>query len=111
MQNVYNVPLYPKLTTAISGLAFGSFLSLHFVNTMSASFGPLGYEEVQTYLRQYYQHPLVEPLLFGSLGVHVCSGAYLWYKRRDLVKANRINPHYSLRHKIHSYAGYCFVLF
>lgn len=54
-----------------SALLFSVFLSEHLLNTAVASFGENAYNSFQRYFRSYYQHPLLESLLLGSLTVHL----------------------------------------
>eukprot|EP01112_Ceratiomyxa_fruticulosa_P020663 TRINITY_DN7118_c0_g1_i2.p1 TRINITY_DN7118_c0_g1~~TRINITY_DN7118_c0_g1_i2.p1 ORF type:complete len:254 (-),score=27.17 TRINITY_DN7118_c0_g1_i2:335-1096(-) len=76
-----------------SGVVFSTFLSIHLLNTFSANLGPLVYDELQRLLERYYQNKFLEPfVVFGSLGVHIVSSVWRWFKRYQNEKNNLENP-------------------
>lgn len=77
--NISDVTL--KKVQAASGLTFSLFLCLHLTNTFTANFGSLAYDGVQHIFRKFYQNPLCEAILLGSLVVHFVSSSISVYKR------------------------------
>jgi len=79
------IPISDRLLAKIqagSGAVFGTFLSVHLVNHISANFGPHIYEILQKTFRIYYQNRWIEPvIIFASLGVHAVSNAIAIYRR------------------------------
>lgn len=69
-----------KIQVASGGI-FASFLGLHLINTMSALGGQLLYDGLQDVFRGYYQTKLAEPVLLGSLTVHMGVGVWKVYRR------------------------------
>jgi len=66
---------------AISGVAFGSFLSIHFINHFASPLGREGYDEALTFFRQFYQTKFLEPLVLGSALIHMACGYTLASRR------------------------------
>jgi succinate dehydrogenase/fumarate reductase cytochrome b subunit len=60
-----------------SGLFFSVFLVAHLATHTSAVFGPVAHDRLQSALRVVYQHPLVEPLVFGAIAMHLIAS---WLK-------------------------------
>eukprot|EP01116_Phalansterium_solitarium_P019648 TRINITY_DN5582_c0_g1_i1.p1 TRINITY_DN5582_c0_g1~~TRINITY_DN5582_c0_g1_i1.p1 ORF type:complete len:267 (+),score=59.18 TRINITY_DN5582_c0_g1_i1:102-902(+) len=66
-----------------TGLIFGTYLTLHLANALSANLGPAAYDAVQTALRPFYQNALVEPVvIFGTLAVHTAAAVVRIVRRR-----------------------------
>eukprot|EP01118_Nematostelium_gracile_P005688 TRINITY_DN1806_c0_g1_i5.p1 TRINITY_DN1806_c0_g1~~TRINITY_DN1806_c0_g1_i5.p1 ORF type:complete len:300 (+),score=35.61 TRINITY_DN1806_c0_g1_i5:458-1357(+) len=92
-----------------SGLVFGSFLSLHMINIYSVHFGESVYNTIQDLLRFYYRNPFIEPIVvFGSLGVHLCS-AMGYIVAREQHKPKNVNIVEGHVRKLHRYTGYILV--
>jgi len=70
-----------KNIQSYSGAIFSSFLGLHVTTTLSANYGPLAYNEALGFFRIFYQNPLIEPILLGSLLVHIAAGITDLYGR------------------------------
>lgn len=65
-----------------SGLAFSSFLALHLTNALFAHGGDMAYDGVLDVFRYFYQNKFTEPvLIFGSLGLHIFSSSFRFYRR------------------------------
>lgn len=81
---------------AVTGLAFGTFLVFHLLNTYLAAFGASAYDGAQQVLRTAYQFLPVEALILLALGVHLVLGLRaVWRKPRPV----------SGRGRWHRYAG------
>jgi succinate dehydrogenase/fumarate reductase cytochrome b subunit len=87
-----------KQIQAATGLIFAAFLSLHLLNTWTASLGPGVYDGLQSALRQVYQFAPVEALILAALMVHVISGVL-----RIVMEPKRT---LTVRARIHRYAGF-----
>jgi len=72
-----------------SGVVFSTFLSLHLTNTIVSHNGQLFYDEIQRIFRTYYQNPIIEPVILGSLAVHL-SSCFLRFIRRK-KNDNKLN--------------------
>jgi succinate dehydrogenase/fumarate reductase cytochrome b subunit len=92
---------------AISGTAFSTFLFGHIVNTLFAHTGIDGYEEVQRFLRIYYQNTFVEPILIlGSIGVHSVANIIIASRRWEREKNPKAVKPLTWAQKINRYTGY-----
>jgi len=73
-KSLFSWPPTRKNVQYISGSIFSSFLAVHVTTTLSANYGPLAYNEALSFFRIFYQNPFIEPILLGSLLVHVAAG-------------------------------------
>jgi len=106
-----------KRLGAVSGLSFGIFLIFHLISHYSLI---VGFETAQDNLlkfRTFYQHPVAETLLFGSLVLHMISNTIIYLKRRktDAAIHKKHEDHHlvepSKELQAHRYAGYVIALF
>jgi hypothetical protein len=93
----------------LSGGIFSCYLTLHLTNFAAAGLGPLGYDEAMKFFRlelrfqffdvllnfyrKFYQHPIIEPIVIGSLVVHTVTGFYFAYERykRESALSNDVH--------------------
>jgi len=87
-----------KPIQAVTGLVFAVFVSLHLLNTWTASLGPGVYDGLQELLRQLYQFAPVEALFLAALMVHLVSGIL-----RIVIEPKRT---LTARARWHRYAGF-----
>jgi hypothetical protein len=91
---------------ALSGAFFGLFVVAHLYNHAIAHFGVEAYTKLQHQLRTVYQNPIVEALIFASLGVHMLSNAILitrrWKREADPKAVRNI----SFSQKLQRWSGY-----
>jgi hypothetical protein len=66
---------------ALSGAFFGLFAVVHLFNQAVAHLGVETYTNVQHKLRTVYQNPILEPLIFASLGVHMLANTIIIIRR------------------------------
>jgi len=100
-----------RVVQAASGLCFGSFLCIHLVNAAAAASSVGMYEGILLFVRNYYQHPYVEPLLIGAaLSVHQISSSLLLLRRwRKQASSAGEKPPIWLR--LHRWSGYVLSVF
>jgi len=67
---------------AVSGLAFGTFASLHLCNTITANLGYKTYNGVMNVFRIYYQNPVVELVVVGVALVTHMTCSFIKINRR-----------------------------
>ena len=68
---------------AISGLLFSSFSLLHLGGHGFSIFSFKLADAALFASRELYQNPLIEPLLFGSLGIHISASLYKYFTRKN----------------------------
>jgi len=67
----------------ITGIVISGFYQLHFVNVIIGShFREAGFDGLRDLFRQIYQHKYIEPIIMGSIGIHLGVNVYLILKRR-----------------------------
>lgn len=93
-----------------SGLVFTAFLTPHLANTVAALWGEAAYNTVQHRLRFFYQNPLIEGIILGSLAAHVVASAVINIKKK-LRKGDGKVDQVTTAKKAHSYAGYVLAFF
>jgi len=81
MESLISEPTLIKIQAG-SGVVFSTFLSLHLTNTIVSNNGQLFYDEIQRIFRTFYQNPIIEPVILGSLAVHL-SSCFLRFIRRN----------------------------
>ncbi|KAJ9454181.1 hypothetical protein DIPPA_20622 [Diplonema papillatum] len=86
-----------------SALVFSGYLATHLVNTAVASLGPESYDGYMRVVRRVYQHPAVEPVVFGSFLVHLAAGTM----KPAISAAAAATP----RRRLHAYTGYFLSVF
>jgi hypothetical protein len=91
-----------KEVQAISGLAFGSFLVMHFLCHYSLSIGWQTAQDRLLLFRTIYQHPVFEISLVVALATHMTSNTVLYMRRKH-------EPHADPERTAHHYAGYIMV--
>lgn len=79
---------------AWSGLTFGAFLGLHFINVLLAVLGPAVHDRVQSALRGAYQAPPVELVVVAlALVLHVGAGVLRARRRAKATADARTRLH------------------
>ncbi|KAF2073166.1 hypothetical protein CYY_005519 [Polysphondylium violaceum] len=67
----------------LTGIVISGFYQLHFVNVIIGShFREAGFDGLRDLFRQIYQNKFIEPIILGSIGIHLGVNAYLILKRR-----------------------------
>ena len=96
----------------LSGVAFSTFLILHFINTTASIHSPQLYGTLQKTFRVYYQNKAIEiGLLLSSLLVHLIVGYTRVANRKvapsnTLAKLHRFTGYYlSINVPVHAYYG------
>ncbi|MGE0784394.1 MAG: hypothetical protein AB7S26_01800 [Sandaracinaceae bacterium] len=92
---------------AISGLVFATFLALHLVNTMIATFGQSTYDAYMRAVRLYYQGYGIElAVVIVAPLVHVTAGILRARRRRAKARAqHREDARVPWRLRLHRWSG------
>eukprot|EP00029_Vermamoeba_vermiformis_P008247 TRINITY_DN379_c0_g2_i1.p1 TRINITY_DN379_c0_g2~~TRINITY_DN379_c0_g2_i1.p1 ORF type:complete len:252 (-),score=36.67 TRINITY_DN379_c0_g2_i1:58-813(-) len=91
---------------ALSGAFFGLFAVVHLLNHAVAHLGVETYTNVQHKLRTVYQNPIVEALIFASLGVHMLSNTILITRRWKREADPKAVRSLTLSQKLQRWSGY-----
>jgi hypothetical protein len=91
---------------ALSGAFFGLFAVVHLFNQAVAHLGVETYTNVQHKLRTVYQNPILEPLIFASLGVHMLANTIIIIRRWRRESDPKAVRSLTLSQKIQRWCGY-----
>eukprot|EP01147_Barroeca_monosierra_P003256 gene3258-5961_t len=82
---------------SLSGLAIGSFSTLHIINNLCAIYSQDAYDSLMLVLREVYQNPAVEAAGIAAIGIHLLSGFKV---------SKGISHNMATRRILHKIAGY-----
>lgn len=92
-----------RTAQSLTGLLLAAFSLAHLTNTVLAM-QPGAYDAFQAVVRRVYQHPLVEPLVLGSVLVHALIGL------REMRQNRAPTSSLPLRPRLHRWAGWYLLL-